>query len=116
MSFERSATETSILQEIGARIARHRLNRNLTQEELAEQAGVSRPTIARLEQGSPTNLSNLIRVLRALNLIQNLEALIPSPPSSPIQQLRTKKRQRKRASSTRSSQARSAPWTWGDEE
>jgi transcriptional regulator with XRE-family HTH domain len=115
MKYDWTSGDHAILKELGSRIARYRLNRNLTQEALAEQAGVSRPTIARLEQGSSTNLSNLVRVLRALRLVQNLEALVPEPPSSPIQQLRTKKKQRLRASSKTSSVARPTPWMWGDE-
>ncbi len=116
MRFDRTSVDGAILGELGARIARYRLNRNLTQEALAERAGVSRPTVARLEQGNSTTLSNLIRVLRALDLVENLEALVPEPPLSPIQQLKTKQRQRQRASSSASSEDRRAPWTWGDDE
>ncbi len=117
MIFEKSSSDLSILKELGKRMARCRLNLNLTQEALAEQAGVSRPTLARLEQGSSTTLANLIRVLRVLDLVENLEALVPVPPVSPIQQLRMKKKQRSRASSSSSTpRALHTPWTWGDEE
>ncbi len=114
MEFNSSNTDQHVLDELGRRIARHRLNRNMTQEALADQAGVSRPTVARLEQGRSTNVANLIRILRALNLIENLEALLPAPPSSPIQQLRTKRHERQRASSSRA--APTEPWRWGTSE
>jgi len=116
MRISRASDDQAVLKELGARIARHRLNHNQTQEALAEQAGVSRPTVARLEQGSSTTLSNLVRVLRALSLVENLEALVPQPPASPIQQLRTKKKQRLRASASGASDAPRTPWKWGDEE
>lgn len=117
MKFDSMSPDRAVLGELGARLARYRLNRNLTQEALAERAGVSRPTVARLEQGNSTTLSNLIRVLRGLDLVENLEALVPGPPVSPIQQLRTGKRQRLRASSSSSSSAdQRTPWKWGDEE
>jgi DNA-binding XRE family transcriptional regulator len=35
----------------GARVQRHRLNRNITQDDLAAHAGVSRTVVQRLEQG-----------------------------------------------------------------
>ncbi len=116
MIFDEASSDTAILEALGARIARCRLNRNLTQEALAELAGVSRPTVARLELGHSTTLSNLIRVLRALNLVKNLDRLVPEPPVSPIQQLKTQKQQRVRASRARAVAEQGAPWKWGDEE
>ena len=85
MIFDEASSDGAILEELGARIARCRLNQNLTQEAFAELAGVSRPTVARLELGHSTTLSNLIRILRALNLVKNLDTLVPEPPISPIQ-------------------------------
>ncbi len=116
MKFDSASSDQVVLDELGARIARCRLNQNLSQEALAERAGVSRPTLARLELGHSTTLSNLIRLLRALNLVKNLERLVPEPPISPIQQLKTKKRRRVRASRKSSRDETSAPWKWGDEE
>lgn len=39
-----------------------------TQEELAERAGVSRPTIARVERGDDVSTANLAKVADALGL------------------------------------------------
>jgi len=116
MILDDTSSAQAILDELGARIARCRLNRNLTQEAFAELAGVSRPTVARLELGHSTTLTNLIRVLRALNLVKNLDALVPEPPSSPIQQLETQKQRRRRAHRADSVESKAAPWKWGDEE
>jgi len=116
MEFYESSSDRAILEALGARIARCRLNRNLTQEAFAERAGVSRPTVARLESGHSTTLSNLIRILRALDLVKNLDRLIPEPPISPIQQLKTQKQQRVRASRASAVAEQGAPWKWGDEE
>ena len=57
-------TDEAILQELGQRVARSRLNRNLTQARLADEAGVSKRTVERIEAGYSTQLSNLIRVFR----------------------------------------------------
>ena len=116
MEFDETSSDRAILEALGARIARCRLNRNLTQEAFAELAGVSRPTVARLESGHSTTLSNLIRVLRALDLVKNLDRLIPEPPISPIQQLKAQKQQRVRASRASAVAEKGAPWKWGDEE
>lgn len=111
-------TDSAVLAELGERMARHRLDRNLTQAALAKQAGVSKRTLIRLEAGESTQLTNLVRMLRALSLLKNLDTLVPPPVPSPIEQLRTKGRERKRAS-PRAEEGRSTKpgeWTWGDDE
>ena len=107
--------DQEIIEEIGRRVARYRLNRNMTQAALATEAGVSRATVSRLEQGASTTLSNLVRVLRVLNLTKSLDMLVPEPPLSPIQQVETKRKGRQRASGA-ASPAPPTPWKWGDEE
>jgi transcriptional regulator with XRE-family HTH domain len=106
--------ETGALNLIGERVSRHRLERNLTQAELASAAGVSKRTIERLEAGESTQLSNFLRILRALDLLDGIDQLISEPPPSPLEQLRLKGRQRQRASSTREPEP-PAIWKWGDE-
>ena len=44
-------TDEAILRLLGARLSGTRLERNLTQATLAEQAGVSKRTVERLEGG-----------------------------------------------------------------
>ncbi len=74
------------MQELGERVARLRLNKNMTQEELARQAGIGSATLKRIEHGSAsTQLSNFISVLRVLGLDHNLQLLVPDVPPSPVQ-------------------------------
>ncbi len=56
--------------EIGERVRKERKLRNLSQEKLAEMAGVSRARINHLEQGSALEMKfgNVMNVLNALNL------------------------------------------------
>ena len=49
-------TDSTVLTELGGRIARARLDRNLTQAGLAHEAGISTPTLKRLERGQGSNL------------------------------------------------------------
>lgn len=105
----------SVLKELGLRIARYRLNKNMTQEALAVESGVSKPTIQRAESGSSIQVLKLISILRALNLIQNIENLIPDSPVSPLQQLKMKGKIRQRASSSHKKNDET-DWSWGDKE
>ena len=102
------------MQALGRRLARHRLNRNLTQAVLAAQAGVSTLTVQRMEHGRSSQAANLIRILRALGLLDNLDALVPEPAISPIQQARMRGRIRQRASRSGKPEP-PADWSWGDE-
>lgn len=95
-------TDTAVVEELGQRLRQTRLGRNLTQRQLAEEAGVSIATIRNLEDGRPTQLVTLIRVLRVLGLLDGLDRSVPAPAPSPIEQLRRRGRQRQRASSPRS--------------
>ncbi len=116
MKFRQDSSDDAALKELGSRIARYRLNSNLTQDALAKEAGVSKRTVHRLEHGHSIQASNLIRILRALRLLENLEALIPEPTISPIQQLKMHGKKRKRASSSSDKPEQKTPWSWGDEE
>jgi transcriptional regulator with XRE-family HTH domain len=99
---EPQLTDAAILEELGYRLKRTRLQRNLPQLRLAEEAGVSLATVRNLEDGKPSQLVTLIRVLRVLGVLGGLERAIPEPPPSPIEELRLRGRERRRASSPRS--------------
>lgn len=109
----------NILQELGERVARHRLNKNLTQEELARQAGIGLATLKRMEHGSAsTQLVNFINVLRALGLDPSSELLVPDVPPSPVQLANIQKRnvrQRARKRLKPSVDADTPTWTWSDD-
>ncbi len=112
---DRIQSDTAVLVELGARLARLRLRMNLTQTQLAREAGVSKRTLIRLESGECGQLTNLLRVLRALGLPGNLEALVPPPLPSPIEQLRSRSKVRRRASPHAKPRAAVNPWTWRDD-
>ena len=115
MKITKQATDDSILSELGGRLARIRLERNLTQAQLAEQAGVSKRTVERMESGGvATQLAGFIRVCRVLDIIDRLEMLVPEPVPSPVEQLKLRGRRRQRASGTRE-KAPSKTWHWGDD-
>ncbi len=116
MKFTRDMSDHAVLEELGRRIARYRLNKNMTQRALAKEAGVSQRTLVRVEHGRSTQTSSLIRILRVLRILDNLDAFIPEPAPSPIQQLQLHGKRRKRASRGLDKSKNKEPWTWGDEE
>jgi len=85
----------------------------LTPEQLAEQAGISKRTLERLEAGAAaTQLSLFLRVLRQLDLLERLELLLPEPQPSPLALLEQQKPTRQRASRRRVAKSATA-WSWG---
>ncbi len=120
MKIETSNSDDAVLAEMGRRLARTRLEGDLSQEQLSERAGVSKATVERLEAGSPVKSTSLIRVLRSLGRLDALDRLVPEPPPSPLQRLRTGGRQRRRASGSRGpgqeQDSSSGGWAWADDE
>ncbi len=68
-------TEQEILDEIGRRLKKIRLQHNLTQQGLSEEVGLSVSTISLIENGKSTSLESLIRILIRLNRIKDLESV-----------------------------------------
>lgn len=100
MSYE--YTDSHILELFGDRIKQSRLNKNLSQEDLAERAGVSRNAVRSLEAGKG-QLSSLIPVLRALRALDPIFEFIKRNDVSPIMLAENKGVARKRARSDQNS-------------
>jgi transcriptional regulator with XRE-family HTH domain len=115
MKITKLATDAVVLRKLGGRLARIRLDRNLTQAQLATQAGVSKHTVERLEAGTVgTQLSGFVRVCRALDVIERFDLLVPEPAPSPIEQLKMAGRKRQRASTAKPAKPSARKWRWGD--
>jgi transcriptional regulator with XRE-family HTH domain len=115
MKITMDLTDVGVLRELGARVAGARLERNLTQAELAEQAGVAKRTVERLESGEvATRLSGFVRVCRTLGLLDRFESLVPEATTSPMEQLKRQSRKRQRARRTKETSSPARKWTWGD--
>jgi transcriptional regulator with XRE-family HTH domain len=119
MKITSELTDTAILHEIGGRLEHRRIDAGLTQAQLAEEAGISKRTVERIEAGHSTDFVMLLRALRILKLFETLDQLVPDLPQSPLMLLKTRGRARKRVRHSRlrdGSAVRkpAAPWKWRD--
>lgn len=117
MRLAETHTDAAVLAELGGRIARHRLERNMTQADVAREAGLGKATVQRVESGRSVQATSLVRLLRALGLLEALDAAIPESLRLPIAELeREQRRIRRRARPRREPpRQRTEPWTWGEE-
>ncbi|WP_299703300.1 helix-turn-helix transcriptional regulator [uncultured Tateyamaria sp.] len=105
----------ALASDIGSKLERLRLSRNITQTDLAINAGISERTLRRLESGDGATLDSLLRVLLALKIAQNLDLLVPDPRVRPIERVRTGGTERQRSRSAKSDQT-PKQWQWGSPE
>jgi putative transcriptional regulator len=105
-------TDSAVLAEIGRRLRRERLNRNVTRAELAERSGVSTSTIQHVESGTNFSMETLIRLLRALGLLDRVDALLPEPGLSPIELAKLRGKERQRASGRHRRSNSGHTWQW----
>jgi DNA-binding XRE family transcriptional regulator len=115
MSIDKQTSPQAVVEELTGRLARYRMESGITQARLAEQAGVSKRTIERIEGGCDTQLATLIRLLQALGLSDRLNQLIPESTVSPMDMLHGKTTPPKRAKRKKVAQV-DKPWKWGDEQ
>lgn len=88
-------TASAMAEEIGERLRQARLNRDLTQADVAVLAGVARKTVLNAEKGK-VQLDILIAIMGTLDLTDQLDLFLPKQAISPLQlaKLQGKKRQR----------------------
>jgi transcriptional regulator with XRE-family HTH domain len=114
MRFTNLLSDDATLQEMGVRLRCLRFERDWTQTDLAEAAGISRGTVERLETGASTQLTNWLRCLRALGQLQQLDLLLPDAEPGPIELLAGRGRPRQRVRQARQATPKPGGWQWGE--
>ena len=76
---------------LGAQLRRARLERDLTQAQLADRANIALSAVKNLESGKGSTLRSLVRTVRALDLEDWLDRLNPDPGISPMALLRAQR-------------------------
>jgi transcriptional regulator with XRE-family HTH domain len=91
-------SDAAILKKVGEFVKAKRIDQNLTQDEVAELAAISRSTLSLLERGDNIVLGNLLKVLRVLDALYVFEQFKVTEQISPIQLAKEDEKKRKRAS------------------
>ena len=94
--------DDQVVEQLGKELRRMRLERNLSQAEIAKRAGLDRTTVVQLEAGRAATMLTVVQVLRAMDQLDLLNAIHEVPQPTPYQLVEAQekylKRQRKRAS------------------
>ena len=111
---------------IGRRLRARRLQRDMTQKNLASRAGVSTSAVKRIEKGKGSSLDTFLRIIAALGWGDTVLHAMPEPEPTPSELVEHARRssfkslRRQRASGAgRPGVASSnppSPWQWGDQE
>ena len=108
-----------MLADIGDALRQVRLQRNLSQKEVAERSGISRFCLSRIENGiGGVNFDSVLAVWRQLGILPSLTLMLPEP-TIPLHDL-VKEESRKRKSlpkrvRDRKEKKTSRTWTWGED-
>ena len=113
MRIDNYTTPETALKELGQRVEWRRREMGLTQQEMAEQCGIGKRTLERIEAGQDTQLSTLIRIMQAMGLGERLDGLFPKAERSPMMALEKTETLPRRI---RKKSEEKQGWKWGDEE
>jgi transcriptional regulator with XRE-family HTH domain len=75
--------DAALLVRIGNRLKQTRLKQNITQQSLAESAGVSLSSLKKIEKGEICSFDSFLRLLRTLGLLEILQPLVEEEQLSP---------------------------------
>ena len=114
MKITASLSDDAVLAELGSRIGARRIELQFTQAAVAEQAGIAKRTLERMEAGKSSELGTLVRVLRVLDAASGLDTLIPQSGPRPMDLLKQKGKVRQRASGKRAAKPEAKPWRWDE--
>lgn len=97
-------SDKTLLQNIGNFIQQIRIQQKRTQEDLANDAAISRSTLSLIERGDNISLLNLIKILRILDALYVLKNFQIPEEISPLQLAKGENKPRQRASSRHNNQ------------
>jgi DNA-binding XRE family transcriptional regulator len=106
-----AASDTALLERLGAFIKHHRLQQNKTQEQLAREAGIVRSTLSLFERGENISLIVFIQLLRALKLLPMLQEFQIRQQISPLLLAKMEQSRKTRVRQTRTGKKKLNPET-----
>lgn len=94
-------SDTQLSKRIGEKLKAIRLNRNITQQSLAEASSISLSSVKKVENGEIGSFDTLLRILRTLGMLDSISTLFEEEQLSPSEYYqmvnKAKKQTRKRA-------------------
>jgi transcriptional regulator with XRE-family HTH domain len=121
-------TDEATLLALGQKLRQLRLQKNITQTELAKESGVAKRTIERFEKGASVQLTSFVRMMRTLGLLDDLLHIVPDQTESPMAKMlaekqsgyasgttqRKHRRQRASKKQTNPPPPSESAWEWGE--
>ncbi len=115
MRIDRLTPTTTILRELGQRLANVRKQQGLSQENLAAAAGVGVATLRRIEDGKDGKLGSWLRLLLALQMEGAVDGLLPEDFRSPLAEVKGRRQRAPKSGPPRGDQDPDGGFVWGDE-
>ncbi|MCT4580326.1 MAG: helix-turn-helix domain-containing protein [Flavobacteriales bacterium] len=84
MDWQNSSHE-QIYRKIGEQLKLMRKVYGFSQEQLAEETGLGRTTIIRIEKGEVITLDSIIRIFSVFSILERFDQLFTAPELSPMQ-------------------------------
>lgn len=103
-------SDIALAQTIGSFIKHHRLVQNRTQEEVANEANISRSTLSLLEKGEAITVPTLLQVLRVLDLLYIMDVFKIQEQISPIELAKMDQQKRQRARNNDNNNSKKSDW------
>lgn len=107
-----------LLRLLGSSLKGRRLQKDISQEELSELSGVSKPSITRLETGKGNiSLLNLLSILKSMEMADELKLIFKNPEASPslLSKGRWKKMKERVGRPRGNDKETDQNWTWGED-
>lgn len=108
MKIDQLTPDSTILDELGRRLAQIRKQNGLTQTDLADEAGIGIATLRRIEGGQDSQVETWLKLMKALGLAYAIDALLPENYASPMAEARAN-------SARKPIRTPSSGIVWGDE-
>lgn len=102
ISYNATYSDAAVLREVGSFLKSKRIDQNLTQDEVAERAAISRSTLSLAERGENIALGNLLKILRVLDALYVFEHFKTVKTISPLKLAKEDEKKRRKASRSNS--------------
>jgi len=95
-----SMTDKAIAKELGKRLKQQRLNKDFSQKNIADRAGISITAVQGAERGE-TTINTFIKIMRVLGTLDLLDGFMSEPMISPLAMAKLAGKKRQKASGKR---------------